>query len=49
MIIVGLLSSKQEVQEIKYIAQICKVEDRIHFIIRMKRIKEMIQKEQMEE
>ncbi len=45
MIVVGLLSTEQEVIEIKYIAKICKLESRIHFIIRMQRIKEMMQKE----
>jgi len=45
MIVVGLLSTKQEANEIKYIAKICKLESRIHFIARMQRIKEMMKKE----
>lgn len=42
MLIVGLLSSQQEAKEIQYIAKICSVEDRIHFIVRMQKIKEML-------
>ncbi len=45
MIVIGLLSTKQEVEEIKYIAKICKCEDRIHFIARMQKIKEMLKQE----
>jgi len=45
MIVIGLLSSKQEVEEIRYIAKICDVEDRIHFVVRMQRLKEMLRKE----
>jgi len=46
MIVAGLLSSKQEVEEIKYIAKICILEDRIRFIVRAQRIKEMLKKEE---
>jgi len=42
MLIVGLLSSKQEAEEIKYIAKICDVEGRIRFVVRMQKIKEML-------
>ena len=42
MIVIGLLSSKQEVDEIKYIAKVCDVENRIHFVVRMQRIKELL-------
>jgi hypothetical protein len=42
MLIVGLLSSKQEAEEIKYIAKVCDVEDRIRFVVRMQKIKEML-------
>jgi hypothetical protein len=45
MIVIGLLSSKQEVEEIRYIAKVCDVEDRIHFVVRMQRLKEMLKKE----
>jgi hypothetical protein len=46
MLIVGLLSSKQEAEEIKYIAKVCDVEDRIRFVVRMQRIKEMLKNDQ---
>lgn len=46
MIVIGLLSSKQEVEEIKYIAKVCGVEDRIRFVVRMQRIKELLKKDQ---
>ncbi len=45
MFIIGLLSTKQEVEEIKFIAKVCKCEDRIHFITRMEKIREMLKKE----
>ncbi len=45
MIVIGLLSDKQEAQEIKYIAKICALEDRIHFVVRMQKIKEMLKED----
>jgi len=45
MIVIGLLSSKQEVEEIKYIAKICDVENRIRFVVRMQRIRELLKKD----
>ena len=45
MLIVGLLSSKQEVTELKHIAKICQVEDRIHFLVRMQRVKDLLREE----
>ena len=45
MIVIGLLSSKQEVEEIKYIAKVCDVENRIRFVVRMQRIKELLKKD----
>ena len=45
MLIIGLLSSEKEAEEIKYIAKVCSVEDRIHFVVRMQKIKEMMKKE----
>jgi hypothetical protein len=46
MLIIGLLSSKQEAEEIKYIAKVCDVEDRIRFVVRMQKIKEMLKNDQ---
>jgi hypothetical protein len=45
MIVIGLLSTKQEVEEIKYIAKVCDVEDRIRLAVRMQRLKELFNKE----
>lgn len=45
MMVIGLLSSEQEVEEIKYIAKICDIEDRIRFVVRMQRIKELLKKD----
>ena len=46
MIVIGLLSTKQEVEEIRYIAKVCDVEDRIRFVVRMQKLKEILKKEQ---
>lgn len=45
MMVIGLLSTKQEVEEIQYISKICDVEDRIHFVVRMQRIRELQKKD----
>ena len=46
MIVIGLLSTKQEAEEIKYIAKVCDVEDRIRFLVRMQKLREILKKEQ---
>jgi len=45
MLIVGLLSSENEAQEIKNIAKMCQLSERIHFIVRMQKLKEIIKEE----
>jgi len=45
MLVVGLLGTEQEVNELMYIAKICTLEDRIHFIVRMQKVKELLKKE----
>lgn len=45
MIVIGLLSSQQEAEEIKYIANVCTLEDRIRFIVRMQKIKTLLKEE----
>jgi hypothetical protein len=45
MIIIGLLSTKQEVEEIKFISKICDIENRIRFVVRMDKIKNLINKD----
>ena len=42
MLVIGLLSTEDEANEITYIAQVCKVEDRIRFIARIQKIKTMM-------
>lgn len=44
MKIIGLLSSQHEAEEIKKIAKICAIEDRIHFLVRMDKVKRLIRK-----
>jgi hypothetical protein len=42
MIIIGLLSTEEEAQEIQYIAKICTIENRIRYIVHVERIKQLI-------
>jgi hypothetical protein len=42
MIVIGLLSTEEEAQEIQFIAKICTVEDRIRYIIHVDRIKQLV-------
>jgi len=48
MLVVGLLSSQKEADEIKFIAKVCAIEDRIHFLVRMSKLKELLKQEQEE-
>jgi hypothetical protein len=41
MIVIGLLSTEEEAQELQFIAKICTVEDRIRYIIQIERIKKL--------
>ena len=45
MKVIGLLSTKEEVEELKYIAQICQVEDRIRIITKINRIKKLLREQ----
>lgn len=45
MIVIGLLSTKQEVEEITFITKICEIENQIRFVVRMEKIKELIKKD----
>ena len=45
MKIIGLLSTEEEVNDIKYIAKIAILEDRIHFICRMQKLKDLLKRE----
>jgi len=39
MLIIGLLSSEEEANEIRFIAKICSLENRIRFIVNIDRLK----------
>ena len=42
MIVVGLLSTEEEVEDIKYISKVATLEDRIRFVVRKDKIKKML-------
>ena len=42
MIVIGLLSTEEEAQEIQFIAKICTIEDRIRYIVHVDRIKQLV-------
>jgi hypothetical protein len=46
MRVAGLLSSQQEANEIQYIARICTLKDRIHFLVKTQKIKELLRREE---
>jgi len=41
MIVIGLLSTEEEAQELSYIAKICTIEERIHHIVYVDKIKKL--------
>jgi len=45
MLVIGLLSSEEEVKELKYIARVCTIEERIRFIIHADKVKKMLKEE----
>ncbi|MEF8848057.1 MAG: hypothetical protein V5A68_02880 [Candidatus Thermoplasmatota archaeon] len=49
MLIVGLLSTKDEIREIKYIASICSIEKRVHFIVKMQKIRDLVNEKKEKE
>jgi hypothetical protein len=46
MHVAGLLSNEQEAKEVQFILNVCKLEKRIHFIVRKEKLKELLKKEQ---
>jgi hypothetical protein len=42
MLVIGLLSTEEEAQEIQFIAKICTVEDRIRYIVHVDKIKKLV-------
>ncbi|MCJ7571092.1 MAG: hypothetical protein MUO82_04350 [Candidatus Thermoplasmatota archaeon] len=45
MNVIGLLSTQEEIEEIKNIAKLATLEERIHFLCRMQKIKDLLKKE----
>jgi hypothetical protein len=41
MKVIGLLSSEEEANEIKFIAKVCTLNDRIRFILHVEKLKKM--------
>jgi hypothetical protein len=42
MIVIGLLSTEEEAQEIQFIAKICSVENRIRYLVHVDKIKTLV-------
>jgi len=42
MIIVGLISTRREAEELQFIAQICKIEERVHYLARKEAIRRLM-------
>ena len=47
MIVVGLLSNENEAKEIQFIAKICILEERIHFLARKEAIRRLLSQEKV--
>jgi hypothetical protein len=45
MIVIGLLSTEEEAQEIQFIAKICTIENRIRYLVHVERIKQLVSEE----
>jgi hypothetical protein len=41
MLVIGLLSTEEEAQEIQFIVKICSVEDRIRYIVHIDKMKKL--------
>lgn len=45
MIVIGLLSTEEEAQEIQYIAKICTIENRIRYLVHVEKVKQLVQEQ----
>jgi hypothetical protein len=45
MIVIGLLSTEEEAQEIQFIAKICVIENRIRYLVHVERVKELVREQ----
>jgi|YNPBryantNP2012_1023418.scaffolds.fasta_scaffold15765_1 hypothetical protein len=43
MKVIGLLSTEEEANEIRYIAQVCTVADRIRFLVHLDKVKRVLE------
>ncbi len=43
MLVIGLLSTQEEADELKFIAKVCTIEDRIRFIAKKEKYKELLE------
>jgi len=46
MKVIGLLSSEEEANELRYIAQICMINERIRFLANLQKLKQYLNKDQ---
>jgi len=44
MRVIGLLSSQEEANELQFIAKICTIENRIHYISKLEKLKKEVKK-----
>jgi hypothetical protein len=42
MIVIGLLSTEEEAQELQFIAKICTVENRIRYIVHVEKVRQLV-------
>lgn len=45
MKVIGLLSSEEEANELRYIAQVAMVRERIRFVVHLDKVKKLMKKE----
>ena len=45
MIVIGLLSTEEEAQEIQYIAKICVIENRIRYLVHVEKVRQLVREQ----
>ena len=45
MIVIGLLSTEEEAQEIQYIAKICIIENRIRYLVHVEKVRHLVREQ----
>ena len=45
MIVIGLLSTEEEAQELQFIAKICTVENRIRYIVHVEKVRQLVREQ----